>query len=198
MLMGASRSALELFCTGSFPFDGKLRGFLNRFAKTGEVALDKAVAHLEQPDTYPLSPDPNSMEKILSRYIARLPPRERRGATAVVMPRLRASAAERQRIYGDLAAINLRSAQSVEQQLIARPVPAQLTLAGPEIERLQNLLDPTRRSAVSRTPFSQLSLCVSQITCVEKTRVLGELDFQDELVLDTLEIAAPAGALDPQ
>jgi hypothetical protein len=87
--------------------DPKLRELAMRVVNELRLAAEKAVAHSEEPNTYPMPPDPNSAEHIFLDRFRELRPETKQAAAAKSMPFVKASEAVRATSYGDLAKVSL-------------------------------------------------------------------------------------------
>ncbi len=152
----------------------QLRDAVARLAgHAASICLDKVVAHHDEPNEYPLPAGADTPEQRLHRILGALPTRRRRQVFESVRPRLRPEV-RRQR-YGDLAAIDLRSAAPILQQV--RPRAARLL---PRLEpaeaarirtRIRGLL-PAAQPQLGTT--ARFVMRLHQVECEEKTRELFE------------------------
>lgn len=111
----------------------------DRLQKVFDLAMEKAVAHLEDADKYPLPKQPRSLECAFFKFLDNLPRSAKKDAIDKFMPRIRASAKEREVVYGPLKAVNLRSATAVIDQ--AKKLPMALTSPSPTfVEELRRLV----------------------------------------------------------
>jgi hypothetical protein len=96
----------------------ELRTIAEHVLLEARIAIEKAVAHSEASDTYPLSSrgDEPTLEHTLTDRLNELPASQRKRAQARVMPSERSDAATRARRYGELARIDLRSATPIAVQ----------------------------------------------------------------------------------
>jgi hypothetical protein len=156
----------------------KLDWLKERTNKTIDLALEKVVAHEENPGQYPLPGDAKSLERTLNRLFQALPAGNRRKTIDKVNKTLKAGSAERSRIYGDLAGINLRSAVPVVQQVKALPVASNLKFTQEELDELRGKRKPLpfikNKKASQPAPTqvveaTELAFVVQSLTCVKPT-----------------------------
>jgi hypothetical protein len=95
----------------------ELREIAMRVVNTMQLAAEKATAHQAEPATYPISSDPNSFEQLFQSRFQQLRPEQQQAAIAKVMVAIKAPEAERVRVYGDLAKVDLGSEIAVEKQI---------------------------------------------------------------------------------
>jgi hypothetical protein len=120
--------------------DPQIDQIVKRVTQTARLAVHKAAAHAADPGRYPISSDPDSLErKMLARLLARKPRSQARAATRI-HSLLAAPAAERTRGLGALAAVDLRSTASVAEQVATIAAPAALRADRARLERL--IADP--------------------------------------------------------
>lgn len=166
--------------SGSNPsqLKSKLEWLKERTKKTMDLALEKVVAHHENPGQYPLPGDAKSLERTLNRLFQALPDRNQRKTIDKINATLKAGSADRNRIYGDLAGINLRSAVPVVQQVKALPVASNLKFTEAELDELRGkrktlpfikhkrASQPAPQQIVEAT---ELAFVVQSLTCVRPT-----------------------------
>ncbi len=93
-----------------------LKAIADRVINVQKLAMHRAVANLADPKRYPLPADHKSFENIFARRLQQVPEARRQAAIAKVMPLLKGAPAERQKVHGELAAIDLTNIQSVAAQ----------------------------------------------------------------------------------
>lgn len=104
------------------PLNTKLE-WLKRTSKSIDIALERVVAHNENPKLYPLPSNSKSIERALHRLFETLPRKNKNDLIDKVNPTLKASSTKRSQIYGDLADVDFRSSVSVVDQVKTKPVP---------------------------------------------------------------------------
>jgi len=155
----------------------KLKKLAQRMASGFEVAVEKVVANLQDPARYPLPRDSKALEHRLRALVEKLPAAKRRELAKQVMPRVEAGAAGRERRYGDLAKIDLRSKQSVVEQLKALALPADLTLTQVDATSLKDRIQKAVDKLKDFTPPLQererntLLARVLEVRCVKTADV---------------------------
>ena len=159
-----------------------------------DLALEKAVGHLEQPAAYPLRAGADSLERRLVDWLKRLPANARERVAVKMRPRLQMNATERQRVYGRFGAVNLRSAQPVIDSMLAAPpasaIPALPPRTGAELVKIITDLGVLDQTAAGKRIGGSLRL--KQVECLEDTPELGK----DEIGIFALpmSIVAPLAA----
>jgi hypothetical protein len=96
----------------------ELRPIAEQLLQEARIAVEKAVAHSNAPDTYPLPArgrEP-ALEHVLAQRLKERPASHRKRAEGRVMPSVRANAASRGKRYGELAGIDLRSTTPIAAQ----------------------------------------------------------------------------------
>lgn len=185
--------AIVPFTAATLLSDPKLKALADQMVRGGELALQKALAHDADPRRYPLPAGGRSIEQAMHAYISRAPAARRRAAGEQAIRGIEAGPEARRRTLGALAGIDLRSARSIASQLAEAAPPAQLRLTADDLERAGRRLLPTAAAGRAEAGFARMDLCATRITCVEKTRVFGELDFKDEIVLRGVKVDGVAG-----
>jgi hypothetical protein len=144
------------------------------------LARDRAIAHVHDPRAYPLPTDPHSLEQAMLTRMSQLDAAQQRKVIEAVLLHVRATGEARRQSYGELAPIDLSSSASVTEQIGRLQLPPVLSEADG---------DALRRVRLERQPaprvFSRLELEIQAVTCVEKTRHVGEIDGRDEMSLAT-------------
>lgn len=95
----------------------------DRFKKTVELVMEKVAAHLEDPALYPLPADIHSAEHAIHDLVSAIPDHRRKKFIDRHHDNIHASAAKRNQLYGDLAAINLHSNTAIGEQVKTLTVP---------------------------------------------------------------------------
>lgn len=155
--------------------DTKLDWIKDRLKKTVDMALERVIAHNENPEYYPLPADPKSLERALHKLFEALPRKNKKDTIERVNKTLKAGRDARTRIYGDLVDINFRSTAPVVQQVKTKPVPANLKLTQaditevrsrlklPPVVKSQKPLKPTPAQAVEAI---ELGFEIVSLTCI--------------------------------
>jgi hypothetical protein len=116
--------------------EAALRQVAMRVVKTFTLAAEKAVAHHRDPQTYPMPANRESFEGIFLTRFRELPDSRRNTVIARVLPRVEAPQDVRDRLYGDLARVDLRSANEIRQQVEGLQFPEALRSTLPNLTRL--------------------------------------------------------------
>src|SRR4051812_40666307 len=90
--------------------DPQLQRVADHIFRTAQLAADKVAANHADPGSYPLPADTKSFEQLFLKRFSRLKPAEQQAAVSKLLPRVRASEAQRRQFYGDLACVDLRLA----------------------------------------------------------------------------------------
>lgn len=106
--------------------DAKVKSIAQRVLAQYKIAFEKAIAHHAEPASYPISSDPNTVERVFLTQVQQRPVERQQLAISKIMPAVRATQAQRNAAYGDLAKVNLKIATAVRQQASALPFPASL------------------------------------------------------------------------
>jgi hypothetical protein len=109
--------------------DEDLRELVHQTLGVLRFALDRALAHEDQPAKYPLPAGERPLERALFERISRLPRATRRVLVEGARERMEAGASLRARHYGVASAINPHASGSVEQALHRVALPAPLRAA---------------------------------------------------------------------
>jgi hypothetical protein len=171
--------------------DPQLRRVADHIFRTAQIAAEKVVANHVDPGSYPLPADPKSFEQLFLKRFSRLKPAGQQAAVSKLLPRVRASEAERRRIYGDLARVDLRAAMPVDRQPAATISPL-LRIDPDDLQRLR--LGSLAAASVARTPAAaarvatpvtdKLEFLISHVRCIGETgngieEILGGADEID-------------------
>ena len=127
--------------------DPRLHMVADQVVKTFQLAAEKATAHYAEPAAFPLPADPDALEQLFLRRFRELRPATQQRAVARVLPAVKAAPAERSRVYGELARVNLRAAASVVDQA----EPLTLALLRAELPRLVTSTPTLSPSALTTT-----------------------------------------------
>jgi len=145
-----------------------------------DLAIDKVVAHRDDPGAAPLPADPRSLETVLDRLYATASNRHRRRVADAIRPRLAASA--RAARYGGLAAVDPRSPVPVVEQ--ARPLlPAGMPRLSAETGRRVARAMAARPVPAATAP-GRLVLRLDSVECREKT--LEAFEGRDEIAIQAI------------
>src|SRR4030095_4324829 len=160
--------------------DPKLRKVFGRVVREMKLSIEKVAAHHADPNAFPLPPDPKSAERILAARFKELPPSFQGRAGAVALERLNVSAAARQRQFGDLAGVNLKSGVAIGEQCKDFPHPAALKFTQAQWAEIVGAISTT-----TTTPtLSNLELRLHKVRCVDETGGwFGEKAGNDEIDL---------------
>ena len=170
--------------------DPGLQALRERLTKALELAAGKAVAHLADPKKYPLSQTHGSLERALGDFIGNLPTRKRKEAIEMLLPTATGTASDRERAYGQLAAVNLRSAIPVIAQAQSLRLPRVPSPSERLISKVRRLAldqdgrppegdEDGRPGGDDRPPLHKLQLRLRSLECLKDTKEL----FKDEIRL---------------
>ncbi|HKG22622.1 MAG TPA: hypothetical protein VKC34_12035 [Blastocatellia bacterium] len=154
--------------------DSKLDWLKKRTARTIDLALEKVVAHHENPQQYPLPGDAGSLERSLHRMFQSLPAGSRKRVIDKANETLKAGSTQRNYVYGDLAGVNLRSASPIVQQVRSLPVASNRKFTQAEMDEISGrhkrlpFLKPKRKSRAApaqAVEAAELAFVVESLTC---------------------------------
>ena len=166
----------------------KLRQLALRVAMITRLAAEKAIAHLAEPAEFPLPPDPTSLEGLFHSRFRQYRPEQRQLAIAKFLPRVKAPEAERTKVFGDLAKVNLRAATPVVAQVRALSLPTHVTFRSGELRHVvlgRPIVVPGLAAAVAaasepaerRPDYDRLQLRLHRVRCVGETGTWFEETF---------------------
>lgn len=161
--------------------DRRVREVAKRVLHTVLIASEKAVAMEAEPSVYKSPTDPSSLEQILLTRFRSLSADTRQAATVRVMRLAKAPAAERQKYFGDLVAIDLRSPHPVVEQVKTLPFPEKLKFPRTHLQGLSvhgGLLAP---GLVPMQTTGKLEFRIHKVRCVDETN--PEFWGDDEIAL---------------
>lgn len=172
--------------------DPKLKSIAKRVLNTLCVEAEKAVAHHAEPGTYKLSADANSVEAILLARFKTLSATKQQAAATLALASVRAPLERRQALYGDIGALDLKTATTVEAQVRALPFPAALRLQADYVQTHSmvhgQILVPqpsaapiTRDGLKPQANHSKLEFRIHRVRCVDETN--PEWPGDDEIAL---------------
>lgn len=151
----------------------KLGSLVERTTKAVDLAMEKVVAHHQNPQQYPLPADSKSLERAFHNLFEKLPALKRKKVINKANETLKASSSERTRIYGDLAQVDLRSAVSVGEQVKSLPLPANLRFTQAETKsvmaKFKTLAAKPKATGRPRqaAEASEIGFVVQNLTCVK-------------------------------
>jgi hypothetical protein len=152
--------------------DTKLDFLKDRMKKIIDISLERVVAHNEKPKDYPLPGDSKSLERALNKMFNALPKKNQKQVIEKVNKTLKAPAAERKRIYGDLADVNFRSSASMVEQVKSKPIPSALKFTEADLNAIRGMLkrNPTKPPKPQQAAeATEMSFIVNSLTCVTPT-----------------------------
>ncbi len=147
-----------------------------RVFNTMQLAAEKATAHQAEPATYPISSDPNSFEQLFQSRFQQLRPEQQQAAIGKVMVAIKAPSAERVRVYGDLAKVDLSSETAVEKQIENLSLSDSLRFLQSETNSPLQFADEVLSRAASGLTHT-LELRIHQVKCFEDTNEWGKDDI---------------------
>jgi len=166
--------------------DPKLRKIALRIVREAELAMEKVAANHAEPSKFPLTSDPKSIETILASRFATLTAPTKQAAGIRAVQRINSPSSARSKRFGDLIAIDLTKATTVDAQAEALPLPADLKLSPNYLNSLRNLHGQVLVSPglVPQATTDNLWLRIHSVKCVEETSDPGA----DEMFLGGTEI----------
>ena len=147
--------------------DPQMLEIADRIVDTLRLATEKALAHQAEPSKFPLAADGGAAEQIVLRLAKARPKAALKKAAAKALQRIERPAAERQRDFGLMAALDLKSAMSVEGQ-VARLAPA--TTTGAIVAELARFARPTTMfdlASLGAVTFATGSLTTAATTAID-------------------------------
>lgn len=153
------------------------------------LAMEKVVAHQQNPQQYPLPSDPKSLERRLHNFYSKLPNRKQKKMAEKASAVMKKTTAQRTQIYGDMMAVNLKSPVSIVQQAKAIAPPANFKLTAAEITNLKRKIGipaaipkttaakaakkvPGRRPVPAQVaPATDLNFFIDNLTCDKKSEL---------------------------
>ena len=160
------------------PLDAKLDWLKDRLNKTIDIAMERVVAHDENPKYYPLPTDPKSLERALHKMFEALPRKNKKDTIEKVNKTLKAGKAARTKIYGDLVDINFRSTAAVVAQVKTKPVPANRKFTQADVTEIRTRLKLPTAVKSQKPPVpaqvveaTELGFEVINLTCVRPTDI---------------------------
>jgi hypothetical protein len=189
----------------------KLHLITDRVKGAINLAMEKVVAHEQNPQQYPLPSDSKSLERALHNLFSKMPNRKQKKMIEKASVVMKKSAAQRAQIYGDLVAVNLKSSVSIVQQVKAIPPPANFKLTEAEINNLKSSIGaaavkPTKATkpktaakAPGRTPAApaatvlaaELKFFIDSLTCNKKDEIT-----KDEINLAGVSVDSAGGVVE--
>jgi hypothetical protein len=112
----------DLVTPDQFIDDPGIRAAASRTLHVAKLAALKAAANLMDPAAYPLPNDPKALERIFVARLATRPKASQQRAVQRTKQLQTATPEARGRMFGDLAGIDLRSADSIATQAVKIPM----------------------------------------------------------------------------
>jgi hypothetical protein len=155
--------------------DTKLDWVKDRLAKTIDIALERIIAHHENPKNYPLPSDPRSLERAFNKLFETMPRKKQKELIEKVNKTLKAGRDARTKIYGDLANVDFRSTTPIVDQVKVKPVPESFkftqvdaTALGRRLKRSQK---QSKQAAARGLEATELAFEVVNLTCIRPTDI---------------------------
>jgi hypothetical protein len=114
--------------------DQKIRSIGGAIANVTRLAWERALAHHDSPNEFPLPADPNCQERAFFAAFATLPKGELRRLARDAAKLLREPVAGRRQVLGDAAELDVKSPLTVVAQARSRPVSAALQITHADLE----------------------------------------------------------------
>jgi hypothetical protein len=158
--------------------DEKLDYVKGRLAKTIDIALERVVAHDENPSYFPLPNDPKSLERAMHRMFQALPRKNKKDVIEKVNRTLKAGREARTKIYGDLVDIDFRSTTPTVGQVKAKPVPDNIKFTDADLTEMRSRLKLPTSVKPQKPPkptqvveATELAFEVVNLTCLRPTDI---------------------------
>lgn len=160
--------------------DRKIDWVKDRLVKTIDIALERVVAHNENPEYFPLPSDPRSLERALHKLFEALPRRNKKDTIERVNRTLKAGRDARTKIYGDLANVDFRSKTSLVDQVKIKSVPEVFKFTQADVTELRSRLKKPTAAKPQRSSkpvpaqgvgATELTFEVVNLTCIRPTDV---------------------------
>lgn len=160
--------------------DRKLDWVKDRLTKTIDIALERVIAHDENPAYFPLPSDPKSLEWALHRLFGTLPRRNKKDVIEKVNKTLKAGREARTKIYGDMANVDFRSKTPILDQVKIKPVPENLKITQADVTELRSRLKlpsvvkpqkPSKPVPAQAVVATELAFEILNLTCVRPTDI---------------------------
>jgi hypothetical protein len=166
--------------------DTKLEFVKDRAKKTIDIALERVIAHNENPGYYPLPSDPRSLERAFYKLFETMPRKKQKELIEKVNRTLKAGKEARTKIYGDLANVDFRSKTAIVDQVKVKPVPENIKITEADVTELRRRLKlpaavtppsavkPQKRSRpvpAQAAEATELGLDVVSVKCIRPTDV---------------------------
>lgn len=169
------------------PSDTTTQSLRSAFESWMGLALERAAAHVHDPQRYPLPPDADSMEALLHGWLAGLPDGDRRRMVDRVVGSIQAPAAQRRQRWGRLADVDLAQPADVLTQAVRAGLLDDVKPSPAFKARLAALATATPRAHGNGEDGSggshsgpahekhvpQLQLCLRSLECLKDTREAG-------------------------
>jgi hypothetical protein len=160
--------------------DRKLDWVKDRLNKTIDIALERVIAHDENPSYFPLPSDPKSLERALHTLFETLPRRNKKDLIEKVNKTLKAGREARTKIYGDMANVDFRSKTPILDQVKIKPVPENLKITEADVTELRSRLKlpsvvkpqkPSKPVPAQAVVATELAFEIINLTCVRPTDI---------------------------
>jgi hypothetical protein len=160
--------------------DTKLGWVKDRVKKTVDIALERVIAHNENPQYFPLPSDPKSLERALHKLFESLPRRNQKDLIEKVNKTLKAGREARTNIYGDMADVDFRSKTPILDQVKVKPVPANLKLTQADVTEIRSRLKrtsvvkpqkPSKPVPAQAVVATELAFEIINLTCVRPSDI---------------------------
>lgn len=169
----------------------KLKAVEKIAENTVKLGFEKAVAHFENPAIYPLPQESKTLERAVYELLSALPKKKRNRMIDKVNELLKAPAEKRKQVYGDIAAVNFKSSESIAEQVKNMPELKKHSLTPVEFEKLsgsfktitKNINKPVPQQAVSA---GTLGFFVDSMTCLNPDDVLKDEVSIGGFIIDSL------------
>ncbi len=166
----------------------KIEKLNERMKNMVQISFEKAVAHYEAPQTYPLPAGNRSIEYCFYDLISSLPKSKRNKVIDKINQTLKADLSQRTNVYKDLAGLNFKSSASISEQVKELGLPEGLKIIQEDTEIIQSKYkiiagknvkrDLSTRQVIDKA--EKISFFVDNMTCLNP----------DDLHKDEINLAA--------
>ena len=166
--------------------DPKVRKVLQPIIQQAQLGAEKVAAHHHQPKGFLMPKDPKTLEGILQTRFAELPEQVKSKAANNALASLAQPASARASRVGELAKVNLASAEPIEAQMkrIAFPK-VKLTID----ELAKAVHAEAKVAAIAAKAYKQVELRLHRVRCADETNGwFGSEAGSDEISLGGSEV----------
>lgn len=177
--------------------DPKIKALARRALASLKLEAEKAFAHAADPAHFAMPAQADATEHLFLARLRTLPPEKQQAAATRALASVRASAAVRKRLYGDLASVDLARAEPLAQQFRQLALPEALKMPAAHVASLDLvgghlLVVPGKRTMLDGEPAERgattdkLELRIHKVRCIDETN--PEAFGDDEIALGGLSV----------